>query len=107
MLPAFRRIGKPCCTCPQCWRACSSPMKTTLAEAASVRDAIVTGKAELAVTADAAMRELVTAHRDLAQIIRDTKAAQLEAAGASAMNMRRAADTEHRGTVTLAGGGVT
>jgi thiamine biosynthesis lipoprotein ApbE len=47
-------------------------------------------KAELAATVDAARRELVTAHRELAKLIRDAKADHGKAGGALTASVHRA-----------------
>jgi hypothetical protein len=77
-------------------------LKTTLAEAATVRDAIVTGKSELAATVDAATRELVTAHRELAKAISDAKADHGKAGGTLTASVHRALADGARRLVVVA-----
>lgn len=53
-------------------------LKTAVAQAAAVRDSIGAARGELDTSVQAATRELVTAHRELAQTVREAKAAQAE-----------------------------
>ncbi|WP_244831990.1 plasmid stabilization protein StbC [Caballeronia sp. TF1N1] len=54
-------------------------LKVAVADAESVRERIVSAKGELDATVQAATRELVAAHRELAQTLRDAKASHADA----------------------------
>lgn len=66
-------------------------LKLAVADAAGVRDGISQAKVDLDVTVQTATRELVTAHRELAQTIRDARAANADAAQVVAASAQRAA----------------
>ncbi|SAL78635.1 hypothetical protein AWB67_05303 [Caballeronia terrestris] len=66
-------------------------LKSALADATSVREGIIKAKGELDATVQAATRELITAHRELTQAIRDAKAANIDAAQRVAATSKRAA----------------
>ncbi|KVX69126.1 hypothetical protein WT34_24440 [Burkholderia stagnalis] len=66
-------------------------LKAAVAQAADVRDGISKAKGELDATVQAATRELVTAHRELAQVVDKAKAAQAEHARTVAASGQRAA----------------
>lgn len=76
-------------------------LKTAVAEAAAVRDGIGKAKGELDATVQATTRELVTAHRELAQVVRDAKAAQAEHARTVAASGQRAASAGIRQALPL------
>jgi autotransporter translocation and assembly factor TamB len=75
----------------------AADLKAAAANAESVRDGIVTAKGELDATVQTATRELVAAHRELAQTLRNAKAINADAArsvaatsqGAVAAGVRR------------------
>jgi hypothetical protein len=66
-------------------------LKSALADATSVREGISKAKGELDATVQAATCELITAHRELTQAIRDAKAANIDAAQRVAASGKRAA----------------
>jgi len=66
-------------------------LKSAIADATSVRDGIGVAKAELDETVQAATRELVAAHRELIQAIRDAKGSNAELAQVVAASGKRAA----------------
>ncbi|MEX3557556.1 MAG: plasmid stabilization protein StbC [Burkholderia sp.] len=76
-------------------------LKTAIADAANVRDGIGKAKGELDATVQAATRELVTAHRELAQVIREAKATQTSAAQAVQAHVGRAAAAGIRDALPL------
>lgn len=68
-------------------------LKAAMAEAQGVRAGIGIAAKELDATVQAATRELVTAHRELAQVIRDTRVSNAEM-------VKSVLASAHRATVT-------
>lgn len=66
-------------------------LKSAIADATGVRDGISQAKADLDVTVQTATRELVTAHRELTQAIRDARAASIDAAHVVTASAKQAA----------------
>jgi hypothetical protein len=76
-------------------------LKSAVANAESVRDGIVTAKGELDATVQAATRELVAAHRELAQTLRDAKASNADAARSVAATSQGAVSAGVRRSIPL------
>jgi autotransporter translocation and assembly factor TamB len=79
----------------------AADLKAAAANAESVRDGIVTAKGELDATVQAATRELVAAHRELAQALRDAKASNADAARSVAATTQGAVSAGVRRSIPL------